>query len=146
MATTNFSCVISTTDPAVSLTLTIRFDQQVIAVLMPVPADYYFEHQFEDTDQTQEHCLEFELSGKLPEHTEIDDQGNFVRDATVTLQNKSFESIRIDTVMDQTAVYYHDFNGSQQPIEDQFFGTMGCNGTVKFKFTTPIYLWMLENL
>ena len=78
--------------------------------------------------------------------TLINDQGEITKDVTVSLTNKNFESINIDTVMEQCSTYHHDFNGSQEPIDDGFFGTLGCNGVVKFKFSTPIYLWMLENL
>ena len=46
----------------------------------------------------------------------------------------------------EQAVYTHDFNGTQPEIEDTFFGEMGCNGTVSLRFTTPIYLWLLENM
>lgn len=146
MATTSFGCKISCSDPAIPLTLRVRFDGREVAVLMPVPGNNDFVFEFEDTDQNQDHLLEFELTGKQPEHTEINDQGEITKDATVSLTNKNFESINIDTVMEQCSVYHHDFNGSQPPIEDGFFGTMGCNGVVKFRFSTPIYLWMLENL
>jgi hypothetical protein len=44
------------------------------------------------------------------------------------------------------AVYTHDFNGSQPPVDDKFFGDLGCNGTVSLKFTAPTYLWLLENM
>jgi len=44
------------------------------------------------------------------------------------------------------AQYQHDFNGTGNPTIDKFYGEMGCNGTVSLKFTTPIYLWLLENM
>jgi len=42
--------------------------------------------------------------------------------------------------------YCHDFNGTQPAVVDRFHGSLGCNGTVTLKFTTPIYLWLLENM
>ena len=42
--------------------------------------------------------------------------------------------------------FQHDFNGTQPEIKDTFFGEMGCNGTVSLRFTTPIYLWLLEHM
>mgnify|MGYP003352455181 CR=1 FL=1 len=42
--------------------------------------------------------------------------------------------------------YRHDYNGTGQPTEDNFFGVLGCNGTVELRFTTPIYLWLLEHM
>ena len=37
-------------------------------------------------------------------------------------------------------------NGTQPEIADNFFGIAGCNGTISFRFSTPIYLWLLENM
>jgi len=44
------------------------------------------------------------------------------------------------------AVYVHDFNGTGKFVNKQFFGEMGCNGTVELKFSSPFYLWLLENM
>jgi hypothetical protein len=46
----------------------------------------------------------------------------------------------------EVAAYHHDTNGSTAPVTDSFYGTMGCNGRVEMRFTTPIYLWLLENM
>jgi hypothetical protein len=146
MSTVCFSCTISSSDPAVPLTLRIVLDSRDILNLSPVPENYKFEYTFDDSDDVQQHVMEFVLDGKLPEHTVVDEQGNIVSDVTVTVDNKAFESVTIDGIFNQTTAYHHDFNGSQEPIIDEFFGTLGCNGRAEFRFTTPIYLWMLENL
>jgi len=44
------------------------------------------------------------------------------------------------------ATYTHNFNGTQAETTDKFYGEMGCNGTVSLRFTTPIYLWLLETM
>lgn len=141
-----FSCDISSSNPAVPLTLRIRLDSADILTLTPVPHDYKFQYTFSDSDTVQEHLMEFVLEGKLPEHTIVDDQGNIVSDVTVAVKNKAFESVAVDTVFNQKTVYQHNFNGSSEPIDDEFHNIMGCNGCASFRFTTPIYLWMLENL
>ena len=146
MATTQFSCEISNSDPAVPLVLKIYIDGANVLTLAPVPAEYYFESTFEDSELTQTHTIEFELLGKSPEHTVVDDQGNIVKDAVITIRNKKLETILIDAAFDQRTQYWHDFNGSSEKIRDEFFGVMGCNGQTRFEFTTPIYVWMLENL
>lgn len=146
MATAQFNCNISNSDPAVPLVLKIYIDGVNVETLAPVPADYYFESTVEDSEIAQDHVIEFELLGKLPEHTVVDDQGNIVKDAVVTIHNKQFECIPIDAAFNQRTQYRHDFNGSGQEINDEFFGAMGCNGTARFTFTTPVYVWLLENL
>jgi len=146
MATAQFSCEISNSDPTVPLVLKIYIDSTNVLTLAPVPAEYHFESTVEDSELTQNHTIEFELLGKSPEHTIVDDQGNIVKDAVISIRNKKLETIPIDTAFDQRTQYWHDFNGSGEQITDEFFGAMGCNGRTRFEFTTPIYIWMLENL
>lgn len=146
MATAHFSCEISNSDPAVPLILKIYVDGINVATLNPVPSVYQFESLVDDNEVTENHCIEFELLGKLPDHTVINDQGDIIKDAVVQIRNKQFELIPVDTVFDQRTQYRHDFNGSGEEIDDEFFGILGCNGRARFEFTTPIYIWMLENL
>ena len=146
MPTAQFCCEISNSDPTVPLVLTIQVNDIPVETINPVPENYYFEHNFEDTVDPCTHTIEFELSGKLPEHTVVDDQNNIIKDAVVTIKNKQFESVAIDIPFDEQTKYHHNFNDSQHDIVDEFYGVMGCNGTAKFQFTTPIYVWLLENL
>ena len=101
--------------------------------------------ELEDVDD-QSHVVEFVLSGKTIEHTQITDQGEITSDVTVRIQDISFDDIEISQMFSELAEYHHDFNGTQPFIVDRFYGEMGCNGTVRLKFTTPIYLWLLENM
>ena len=101
-------------------------------------------HEFDDADNA-DHLLTITLSGKLPKHTEVDDQGNIVSDLLVNVSQFSLESVPIDHVVWRQSKYYHDFNGTQPSITDEFFGDMGCNGRVEFKFSSPVYIWLLEN-
>ena len=101
--------------------------------------------EFDDADD-ESHVLTFVLSGKLPEHTQITEQGEIISDVTVRIQDIAFDDIVIDQIFSELAEYNHDFNGTQPAIVDRFYGEMGCNGTVRLEFTTPIYLWLLENM
>ena len=56
------------------------------------------------------------------------------------------DDILIDQLLTNKLEYIHDFNGSQSTVKDKFYGVMGCNGTAEFEFTTPFYLWLLENM
>jgi hypothetical protein len=101
--------------------------------------------EFDDADD-ESHVLTFVLSGKLPEHTQITEQGEIISDVTVRIEDIAFDDIVIDQIFSELAEYHHDFNGTQPAIIDRFYGEMGCNGTVRLEFTTPIYLWLLENM
>ena len=99
-----------------------------------------------DDAEDRSHVLEFVLSGKTQEHTLVNDAGDITSDVTVRVQDISFDDIAIGQIFSELAEYHHDFNGTQPAIVDQFYGEMGCNGTVSLGFTTPIYLWLLENM
>lgn len=102
-------------------------------------------YDFEDTDNA-EHLLEIELSGKNAEHTKIAETGEILQDILITIDGISFDGINIDQLMFDLAEYHHDNNGNTSPVVDKFFGIMGCNGKVSLKFTTPVHLWLLENM
>ncbi len=101
--------------------------------------------EFEDADD-QTHVLEFVLSGKTPDHTQITEHGEITSDVTIQIRDIAFDDIVIDQIFSELAEYHHDFNGTQPAVIDRFYGEMGCNGTVRLQFTTPIYLWLLENM
>ena len=102
--------------------------------------------QHDISDEDAEHELMIEMYGKKPEHTKITETGDIVQDALITIGNVYLDSIDINQIVLNLAQYHHDFNGSQAPTVDRFFGSMGCNGQIRLKFTTPIYLWLLENM
>jgi hypothetical protein len=93
-----------------------------------------------------EHILKFVLKNKLPEHTQLSESGEIIDDAVIKITNILFDQIPMDSIFLQQAQYTHDFNGTQPIIQDKFFDCMGCNGTVELKFTTPIYIWLLEHM
>jgi hypothetical protein len=97
-------------------------------------------------DNDGEHEFKFVMKNKTPEHTVVDDNGNITKDSVLSIANIAFDDIKLGQLFVDQAVYHHSFNGSQAPIEDKFFGDMGCNGHVSLRFTTPIYLWLLENM
>jgi hypothetical protein len=86
------------------------------------------------------------MSGKTTEHTQVDDQGNITADAMLTIDTVSIDGVDITQLLNETAEYAHDFNGTQDPIKDKFYGAMGCNGTITLEVTTPFYLWLLEHM
>lgn len=139
-----FTCDISAPVEA-NFRLQVWCDDQLIQEYHPVGA-HEFSHVFADSVDTQAHSIEFRMQGKTPDHTKVNDQGEITQDHLLLIKNKRFENIDVDYAFDSHSRYTHDFNGSQPQIEDTFCGIMGCNGDVRFEFTTPIYLWMLENL
>jgi hypothetical protein len=106
---------------------------------------YYCEYTF-DEDQSTHNILELELSNKTTDHTRVDEHGKIIEDSLIYIRDIRFENINIDQLIYDHANYIHDFNGTQLPHTESFYGAMGCNGTVRFEFNSPFYIWLLENM
>ena len=101
--------------------------------------------ELDDEDNT-EHELRLVLKNKTIEHTQVDEHGNIVADARLQITDVAFDERRLGHMLVEQAVYTHNFNGNGATTEEMFYGEMGCNGTVILKFTTPMYLWLLEHM
>jgi hypothetical protein len=101
--------------------------------------------QVEIPNDAAEHSLKIILKNKTSEHTVLDTSGAIVQDASLVVENIKFDDIVVGHDILQLATYTHDCNGTDTLKEHKFYSEMGCNGTVELQFTTPIYLWLLEN-
>lgn len=140
----SISCQIGTTNASATLGLEVWVDDQ----------------RFFDSDHVQttekitielaedeaDHELRFVMKNKTSSHTQVNESGDIVADAVLTISTLSFDEIPLGHMLVEQAVYTHDFNGSGPSTQDKFYGEMGCNGTVSLKFSTPIYLWLLEHM
>jgi nicotinate-nucleotide pyrophosphorylase len=102
--------------------------------------------QFDFDDSADNHVIEFIMSGKHQEHTILDSNGSIISDRLIKITNVSFDGIILGQLFFDTAIYEHNFNGTGSTVQDKFFGTMGCNGALRLKFTSPVYIWLLENM
>ena len=139
------SCIVGATDPNSKLGLELWVDNQLLytndcvdSAAIPV------EVEIDDSEGERE--LRFVMKNKTVEHTKIDENGNIVSDARLTLDDLAFDSIKLGYLLTKFATYTHDFNGTGTQTEEKFFGEMGCNGTVSLKFSSPFYLWLLEHM
>lgn len=144
MSTVKFSCVVAPSDTATPLGCEIWIDDACVFDQDHVNEPTVVNYEFSDDDG--EHSLRITLKNKLPEHTRIDDRDNIVSDALLSVTEIAFDEIDCTQIVQELAVYRHNLNSTGPKIEDRFFGDMGCNGTVELKFTTPVYLWLLESM
>ena len=87
------------------------------------------------------------LQGKTKRDTRVDDQGNILEDVLISVSDVMLDGVRIDQLFQQHARYWHRYNRDTGDMEAHvFYGSMGCNGELVFEFTTPAYLWLLENM
>lgn len=89
------------------------------------------------------HQLTIELLDKKPEHTEVDDQGNIIKDSVLKIKKVSIEDIEIQNnfSLDQEKFYY-EHSGERH----QLYDTLGVNGKAVINFSTPFYIWLLETI
>ena len=142
--TTTISGFIDSSDKKITLGTEVWIDNICVVNVEHVDRVVHFSHMLEEDNA--EHELRIVMKHKTPDHTELDDSGNIIRDAMLSISDIKFDEIALGQVLLNKAVYTHDFNGSQPPVDDKFFGDLGCNGTVSLKFTAPTYLWLLENM
>jgi hypothetical protein len=103
--------------------------------------------QIEIADNNAEHKLCLVMKNKISDHTQVDQSGNIISDARLTINDLAFDEINLGHLITEQAVYTHDQNGQLSiPVQDKFYSEMGCNGTVSLKFSTPVYLWLLEHM
>jgi len=136
---------ISSTDTTVELGIQVWINDLCVHQQSHVTETYQFRHEIDD-DEEKSYQLKIVMTGKTVEHTQLDDDGNIVKDAMLSIRNISLDDLNIDKLVHTLATYQHDFNGTQPQCSDEFFGDMGCNGSVVFEFTTPSYLWLLEHM
>ena len=142
--TSQISFDLSTSDNTAEIAVAVFINDDCIFKTL-----HYRWHQkihFSISDDENDHELRIEISGKNANHTTVDSEGNIEKDVVIQLSNFDMDGIDINQLFQEKAVYTHDFNGTKDTVEDQFFGIAGCNGVISFKFSTPMYLWLLENM
>jgi hypothetical protein len=142
--TASISCDIASTDFSATLGLEVWINDQKLLDLNHVQEPVNFCHDISDDDQ--DYVIKFKLKNKTAAHTQIDSENCIVKDACVTVTNLQFDGIPLGQVFFDLAQYEHDYNGTGVVTQDQFYGHMGCNGTVSMAFSTPIYMWLLEHM
>jgi hypothetical protein len=135
---------IGTSDSSVPLGLEIWIDNLCLLNLEHVTQEQNIQSTYHLMGE--DHEIKFILKNKQPEHTKISDTGEIIEDSMLYVKNLKFNDIVLEEILCNLAVYDHDFNGTGTPIADKFFGSLGCNGTVTLKFTTPVYQWLLEHI
>ncbi len=144
METVNLSFDIETSDAGCPISVEILLNGIVLLQNQHVQQKIEFSHDFNDDDG--DHELQIVITGKTTDHTVIDEHGNITKDAVLQISNAVLDEVVLHHLFFDHCVYTHDFNSTQPEIKDIFLGLAGCNGTISFKFSTPIYLWLLENM
>ena len=142
--TITISCTLNTTNPAATLGFEAWVDDKKFSDIDHVQAEHSILIEMPDDDG--DHELKFILKNKTAEHTQVDEAGNIVTDATLSITDVAFDEIKLGHMLTELATYTHNFNGTKDVTQEKFHGAMGCNGTISLKFSTPVYMWLLEHM
>ena len=141
--TVKIACTVSTSNLLANIGLEVWLDDQQL-----FDRNHVNDQQLEwsISEDEADHGLRFVMKNKTTDHTQLDEHGKIIQDSRITIQNLCFDEIELGQLFIDHAEYTHNFNGTKDIVTDKFYGEMGCNGTVSLKFTTPVYLWLLENM
>ena len=111
-----------------------------------------FEAEFEED---KEYALIIKRSGKSNNQTVINEKGDILKDQLLHIKSIEIDEINIGALVYEgvyTPQYPEPWATQQREsgndLKDSFKNVtqMGFNGEWKFKFTSPFYMWLLENL
>lgn len=113
----------------------IVFDNQVTADSLII------DHA--ELENEGDYQLTIELLDKTPEHTELDSNGNIVKDSVLKIKKITIEDIEIQNnlSLDQSKFYYE-----HSEKRHQLYDSLGVNGKAVINFSTPFYVWLLETI
>jgi hypothetical protein len=111
-----------------------------------------FEHEMEEG---KEYNLIIQRSGKGKNQTVVDKKRNIVKDQLLHIKSIEIDEINIGALVYE-GVYTPNYpepwatqqkqSGNDLPESFKNVTSMGHNGDWKFTFTSPFYMWLLENL
>lgn len=145
MTTSTLTFDIVPSNPSSPVGAEVWVDQLCILNQDQLTESCVIKHEFNDAIE-QSYVVKIVLKNKTSNQTQIDADGNIVSDSILEIKNFDINGINIDQVVREQAVYCHNFNGSGSETTDQFYNTVGCNGTITLNLITPVYLWLLENM
>ena len=142
---TNFKFTASPTDKENPLGLTISHNDQIVFDTDKLHESEIIDIEIDDVDDVG-HTMSITLKNKTADHTKVDEQGNIIQDSLISISAITLDDIEIDQLFFEKSQYTHSFNSDAESVTQPFYGNLGCNGAVEFKFSTPVYIWLLENM
>ena len=111
-----------------------------------------FEHECEEDKDYQ---LIIKRSGKSKNQTVVNDKGDLLKDQLLNIKSIEIDEIDIGSLVYE-GTYTPDYpepwatqqreSGAKLQESLKNVTAMGHNGTWQFKFASPFYMWLLENL
>ena len=116
------------------------------------PTVVEFEHEFTEGEKCE---LIIKRSGKDKGQTVVNDNGDILKDQSLHIKSMEIDEIDLGALVYE-GVYTPEYPepwatqqreaGTELPESFKNVTSMGHDGTWKFKFESPFYMWLLENL
>ena len=111
-----------------------------------------FEHEFTEGEKCE---MIIKRSGKTKGQTVVNDDGDILKDQSLHIKSMEIDEIDLGAIVYE-GVYTPEYpepwatqqrtQGVKLPESFKNVTIMGHDGTWKFKFESPFYMWLLENL
>lgn len=98
------------------------------------------------------HYLKIELVNKNNIHIKKDDCGNMIENFLLNIESIEIDDINLDYLIWTNSKYYPNYPDEYIDVEQKKITTiincvnLGWNGTWELEFTSPYYMWLLENI
>lgn len=96
-----------------------------------------------DIEEEQEHSLEISLLNKTNRDTIVESDGSISKDMILNIESIEVDDIELGLLKWTNSVF--EPQDPSRPVLNQCVN-LGWNGTWKMQFTSPFYLWLLENM
>lgn len=146
----NFKIGLSGTGSATSCTFQILVNDTVYIEEQTKPETTVYE--FDCDIQEGEHCLKIKLLDKDNIKVVKDSEGNLIEDFLLNIDSVEIDDIDIGALKWTHSSYFPEYpenyiDQQQKAISEvKNCVTMGWNGVWQIAFTSPFYVWLLENL
>jgi hypothetical protein len=102
--------------------------------------------KFNLSNDPSTHRIQLLMSGKNHSHTKVDNNSAILSDIYAIIESIKIDQIEVKELFcNGLPCYVHNNNNHTADILDQFYGFIGCNGTISMDFYTPINQWFIEH-
>jgi hypothetical protein len=91
-----------------------------------------------------DHKIVIEMHNKKEGDTVLDSEDNILKDVILNIDNISIDDIDLDQLLHTNSTYYPQSEYAPGIVKECV--NLGWNGRWELAFSSPVYLWFLENL
>ena len=108
--------------------------------LIDEPTELSWSGELEEGEQV----IVVEMYDKRDGDTVFDENENIIKDVILNIDNISFDNVDLNELVQMGSMYYPKSKYAPEVLEECV--NLGWNGQWELKFSSPTYLWLLENL